>query len=437
MKVSFMIRKRYRSILTIGMITAMVLSGCGKKEVPMTVITPQNRIEIWAWDETFNVKAARIAAEAYQKKHPEVPIKITAKEKNEIMEDLNNNLEAKSYAGLPDIVLIEDYEVQEILSRYEGEFLEMDEYLDYSLYQDYKVELASREGKHYGVPFDSGAAVMFYRKDYLEAAGYTEKDMEHITWEEYMQIGKKVQEVTGVSMLTVQPDDLGLIRIMMQSGGSWYVKNEGEEAYISDNSILREAIHTYKKLVEQNLTVPVSGWDDFVAAFQEGKVATVVSGCWIASSIRDNQEQDGLWRVAPIPKMENIPDAVNASNIGGSSWYVIKNRNVSQLAANFLKETFGENREVIEEIARQTNLVTTRKDAKELAVYDTADSFFGNTNIFHIFLEATEKVPVVNYGMNTYEIENILETEFLDILKGEDMDRILEKVQVKAQSVVE
>ncbi len=64
-----------------------------------------------------------------------------------------------------------------------------------------------------------------------------------------------------MSMLTVQPDDLGLIRIMMQSGGSWYVENEGEEAYISDNSILREAIHTYKELVEQNLTVPVSGWD--------------------------------------------------------------------------------------------------------------------------------------------------------------------------------
>ncbi len=128
---------------------------------------------------------------------------------------------------------------------------------------------------------------------------------------------------------------------------------------------------------------------------------------------------------------------VNASNIGGSSWYIIKNKNESQLAANFLKETFGENRAVIEEIARQTNLVTTRKDAKELAVYDTTDRFFGNTNIFHIFLEATEKVPVVNYGMDTYEIENILETELIDILKGEDMDRILEKVQVKAQSVVE
>ena len=135
--------------------------------------------------------------------------------------------------------------------------------------------------------------------------------------------------------------------------------------------------------------------------------------------------------------MENIPDSVNASNIGGGSWYVIKNRMGSDLAANFLKETFGENKDVLNETARQTHLVTTRKDASELETYNTKDPFFGNTNIFDVFLDTTEKVPVVNYGRNTYEIENILEAEMQDILKGEDLDTVLEKVQVKAQSIVE
>lgn len=433
----FVKRRKYGSAIAIGMAFAMFLTGCGKKEIPMTAVTTKNRIEIWAWDETFNVRAAEIAAKEYQKNHPEIQIKIISKEKNEIMEDLNNNLAAKSYSSLPDIVLMEDYEAQEMLSRYEGEFLEMDAYLDYSLYQNYKVELASKEGIHYGLPFDSGAAVMFYRKDYLEKAGYTEKDMEDITWEKYMEIGKKVREATGVHMLTVQPDDLGLIRIMMQSGGAWYVTEEGKEAYIKNNEILKEAIRIYKRLIEQDLTEAVSGWDDFVAAFQENKVATVVSGCWIASSIRDNKEQEGLWRVTSIPKMENIPDSVNASNIGGGSWYVIKNSTESDLAANFLKETFGENKDVLNETARQTHLVTTRKDASELETYNTKDPFFGNANIFDVFLETTEKVPVVNYGRNTYEIENILEAEMQDILKGEDLDTVLEKVQVKAQSIVE
>lgn len=427
-------REKYMVFLT-GALILWGLAGC-KSEVPMTAVMPQNRLVIWAWDETFNVKAAKMAAEEYRRLHPDTEIEVVAKERIEIMEQLNNGFGAEVYTQLPDIVLMEDYEVQKMLSMYEDEFVVMDDYLDYGLYQDYKTELASKEGIHYGVPFDSGAAVMFYRKDYIEAAGYTEEDMQNMTWEEYRELGQRVKETSGVHMLTVQPDDLGLIRIMMQSGGSWYVTEDGDRADIITNASLQEAIHIYQNLVSEDLALTVDGWDGFTGAFQDGRVATVVSGCWIASTIKESQEQSGLWRTAAIPRMEGVSGAVNASNIGGGSWYVLKNRANSQAAAKFLKETFGENRDLINRVAKETALVTTRKDAGELDAYKEGDTFFGDTNIFETFLESTENVPVVNYGRNTYEIEDILEQELQNIMKRGDLGQALEKVQIKAQSIV-
>lgn len=426
--------------LAAGLLFLAGMTGYSGKKPPIewTMITPKSTsLEIWAWDETFNIKAADLAVKKYQEQNPYIEINVVTKEKNEILEKLTKDFSAGSYEELPDIVLVEDYDIQKLLSSYENEFLAMDEVLDYSQYQDYKSELVSKEGIHYGVPFDSGAAVMFYRKDYIEAAGYTEADMENITWEKYIEIGKKVKETAGVPMLTVQPDDLGIIRIMMQSGGSWYVDESGENVDMFHNVPLRGAVGIYEELLSENLTMTVKSWDDFTAAFKRGEVATVVSGCWIAPTIRQTQEQSGQWRVAQIPRMEDVPGAVNASNIGGSGWYVLNHKDNKEEAARFLKETFGEDKELINDLVKEINLISTRKDAAELPAYQTGDEFFGETNIFQVFLEATENVPVVNYGGNTYEIEGVLEEEMQTYIKEKDMDSSLQRAEMRAQIILE
>ena len=394
-------------------------------------------LEVWAWDNNFNVKAVMLAAEIYEEAHSDVEIRVISKEKNEIIQKLSNDLSAEVYEELPDIVLIEDYEIQNLLAAYEKEFRGLDDTIDYRKFQDYKTKLVAKDGIHYGVPFDSGVAVMFYRLDYLEQAGYTEADMQDITWSRYLEIGRQVKEKVGVNMLTVQPDDVGIIRIMMQSAGSWYVKEDGTTADIAENVPLQEALEIYRSLIECNLVCTVNGWEGFVQAFQSGKVATVVSGCWIAPTIRANQEQSGLWRVALIPRMENIPDAVNVSNIGGSSWYVLKNKEHGDEAAAFLKETFGEDRGFIDQLVKEIDLVSSRKDAGELPAYEKEDEYFGDSSILKVFANAAEEIPVVNYGSETYEIETILCREIQLILKGEEIEEGLEKVQLKAQATIQ
>ncbi|MDD3277309.1 MAG: ABC transporter substrate-binding protein [Lachnospiraceae bacterium] len=431
-------RAKTYAVLAVWIVLTLSLAGCATgKEIAWTQINSSDKeLLIWAWDENFNIKAANIAAKYYRQQHPDIKIQVVAEEKHDIIRELKNGFETEVYTELPDIVLIEDYEIQKLLTSYTKEFFAMDHFLDYDLYQEYKTALVSMNGIHYGVPFDSGAAVMFYRKDYVEAAGYTEADMQNITWEKYVEVARRVKEKVGVHMLTVQPDDLGIIRIMMQSGGSWYVDRSGKHADIIDNIPLRNGLEIYKQLINEDLVVSVEGWDGFTRAFTQGEVATVVSGCWIAPSIRENQDQAGLWRVAAIPRMEKVKESVNASNIGGGSWYVLKNKTNYEEAACFLKETFGENREFMNELVKEINLVSTRKDARQMPAYEETEEYFGATNIFDVFLETTENVPVVNCGVRTYEIEDILEEELQIIVKEDDFGESLRKVQIQAQAII-
>ena len=94
----------------------------------------------------------------------------------------------------------------------------------------YKVELATVDGKTYSLPFDSGVTGLFYRSDYLEEAGFKAADLQDITWDQLIEIGKAVKEKTGHPLLGVDFNDAGSIRIMLQSAGKWYFNADGYAA---------------------------------------------------------------------------------------------------------------------------------------------------------------------------------------------------------------
>ena len=279
---------------------------------------------IWAWDEAFNIKAAQDAKDMYLKANPDTEIDIVTMAQDDIVAKLNTSLSSASYEGLPDIVLIEDYKAQGYLTSYQEEFADLSDIVDPADFASYKTAVNQTGGKTYGVPFDSGVAATFYRTDYIEQAGYTQEDMQNLTWEKYMEIGKAVKEKCGVDMCTLDPSDIGQIRMMMQSAGAWYTGEDGKVT-IADNDALKDAIGVYKALVDSGCTKQVSDWDQFVGAFNNGEVASVVTGCWIAPSIQKAEDQSGKWAVAQFPKMEANDKSVNASSIGGAGWYVLKN----------------------------------------------------------------------------------------------------------------
>ena len=165
-------------------------------------------------------------------------------------------------------------------------------------------------------------------------------------------------------------------------------------------------------------------------------MATVPNGCWISPSIVNAEEQSGKWAVAAIPRLSENPDSVNASSVGGAGWYVLKNVGHEETAKKFLKETFASNVDLMDQLAKDINLVSTLKAASGAENYQQGVEFYGGQPIFQDFMKWTDQVPSVNYGENTYAIENLMTEALQAILAGADMDSTLQEYQVQAEAAV-
>ena len=408
----------------------MVLTGCTSKP---SEEKPTDKIVIWAWDESFNIAAANTAKKYYEGK---ADVEVVTMSQDDIVQKLNTSLSSNSVEGLPNIVLIEDYKIQGYLKSFPDAFADLNDIVDDSKFAEFKTAVTKKGGVNYGVPFDSGVVGLFYRTDLFEEAGYTHEDMVDITWEQYIEMGKKVFEATGVKALTLDPSDIGQIRIMLQTAGSWYVDGE-ENVTLEGNQVLKDALTIYKSMLDEDVAKIVSNWDEFTGAFNNGEVASVPTGSWIASSVRNGEGQEGKWGVVAVPRLGANSKSINRSNIGGSSWYVLDKVPGKAEAITFLGETFASSNELMNDLAAEINAVSTLKSAIDQPNYKKEDPFFSNQKVMEEFSEWTAEVPGVNYGYNTYLIEEILQTHVMDYINGKkDLDTILKDAQAEASSAI-
>ena len=432
---------RFKKLLSILLASTLTLGlvACGSSEDSgssgETATGGNDKITVWAWDESFNIVAANQAKEIYAKDNPDVDIEVVTMSQDDIVAKLNTSLSSGSYEGLPNVVLIEDYKIQGYLQAYQDEFADLSSVANASDFADYKTGVNIIDGKLYGIPFDSGVAATFYRVDLIEQAGYTKEDMQNLTWEKYIEIGKAVKEKTGVAMCTFDPSDIGQVRMMLQSAGAWYTGENGEVT-IAGNQELKDAIKIYKDLTEAGITKQVAEWDQFVGAFNNGEVASVVTGCWIAPSIKKAEDQSGKWAVAQFPKMASNSNSVNASSIGGAGWYVLKNVGNSETAVDFVGKTFASSTDLMNNLAKDINLVSTLNAAASCPNYNAGDEYFGGQEIFKDLAEWTAEVPSVNYGLHTYAIEDIMTEAMQSILQGADIDETLNTFQGQIEAAV-
>lgn len=427
-----------KKLYAVLLVSVLMLSACSSKSDEPNASGGEeagksNEITVWAWDPAFNIAALETAKEVYSATNPDVKVNVIEYAQADIIQKLNTGLNSGTTTGLPNIVLIEDYRAQGFLSAYPDAFHKLTGVINPDDFADYKLGPTSLNGVQYGVPFDSGVTGMYYRSDYLTEAGYTAKDMENITWDDYIEIGKAVKAKTGKNLVTLDPNDMSLIRMMIQSAGTWYVKEDGTTPYIVDNAPMKEAFTIYKKLMEADLVTANSDWSQFVAAFNKGDVATVPTGNWITPSVKAEASQSGKWAVAPFPTLPGNSDSVHASNLGGSSWYVM-NVPGTETAADFLGKTFGSNVEMYQKLLDNIGVIGTLKKASAGDAYAKADEFFSGQKIFADFAEWTKQIPNVNYGMHTYAIDDILVVEMQNYMNGKDIDSVLKDAQSQADS---
>jgi lactose/L-arabinose transport system substrate-binding protein len=412
--------------------SAAASAAASKSAASSAASSGKKTITVWAWDAKFNVAIMNDAAKRYEANHPDVTVNVVEMAKADVEQKLNTALASKTTEGLPDITLIEDYNAQKYIKSYPGAFSDLTSAIKSDDFAPYKTQIMTIDGKLYGVPFDSGVAGMFYRTDLLEQAGFKAEDLNNITWDRFIEIGKTVKEKTGKYMLGFQLSDGGLMRIMLQSAGSWYFNADGT-VNIAKNDVLKEAMETYKKINDSGIFKPTTSWDEWVGAINSGDAATITTGVWIVGSIKAAADQSGKWAVAPVPRLNNA-NSKNASNLGGSSWYVLDQSANRDAAIDFLKTMYDGDMDFYQNILINQGAMGTYLPAASGEAYAKADDFFGGTAIYKDLSAWVKDIPAVSYGAYTYEADAAVMAQIDAFCKGSvTVDKALSDAQAQVE----
>lgn len=376
----------------------------------------ETTITVWAWDDNYNIPIMNLAGEYYAKDHPNVKVEVVSLAKEDVYTKMQTAL-AGGGSGMPDIVLMEDYVSGKYLQAFKGSFADLTDRVDYSNFLAFKKDAVSCDGRQYGVPLDTGASVLFYRTDLLSQAGYTDADIQDCTWEKFIEIGEAVKETTGSYMIVeMAASKTTLLRSMMQSAGTWYFDANGEIS-IEGNKALEAGFALVKEMKDKGILYEAESTGDRAGALNDGTVAAIVNGPWMASTIKAAEDQSGLWKITNTPRFSNVDGAVNASNLGGSSWYVVESSANKDVAIDLLGSVYT-NTEYYNEIMLNQACVSGYQPALSGEAFETEDEYFGGQKIYQLFADTLAKVPGVNYGGYVAEANDAITIGLAEYMNG-------------------
>ena len=301
-------KKKFLSVLLAG---AMVLSlaACGNSGSGDTSSTKKeeggsseggNKLTVWAWDQTFNIKAMEMAGEQYAKDHEGFEIEVIETSSDDCQTKLTTCANAGDYSTMPDIVLMQDNSYQKFLKSYPDAFTDLTDCgINWDDFASLKQSYSMVDDKHYGVPYDNGVCAAFYRTDVLDEAGYKIEDLTDITWSEFIKIGEDVHKKTGKYLLTSESTGGDTIMLMIQSCGANFV-NENGEAFIVGNETAEKCIDLYTEMIEKDVVKLVNNWDEYIKTVTDGEAAGIVNGNWMNATLVGIEDQKGLWQITKI-----------------------------------------------------------------------------------------------------------------------------------------
>jgi lactose/L-arabinose transport system substrate-binding protein len=139
-------------------------------------------------------------------------------------------------------------------------------------------------------------------------------------------------------------------------------------------------------------------------------------------------DQSGKWAVTNTPRL-NVSGAKNSSSQGGSSWMIMSSSKNIDVAADFLNKTFAGSKELYETILPSSGAISTWLPAADSPAYNNGNPFFGGQKIYKDFVEYSNDIPRVKYGIYNYEARQEVGVAVADILNGTSVADALKKAE--------
>ncbi len=382
--------------LMIGILGACGGSSSASKDASKVNQSPdkiKGDITVWGWNVAAD--AMKQAIPAFNKKYPNVKVTVQDIGRLDVYKKLTVGLAANG-SGLPDVSLVEDDHMASYAKQFPNGFADLsklgfDKYAsDFAPSKVAAVKNAS--GDFIGMPWDAGPVLVYYRTDLYKKAGVDPSTIK--TWDDYIAAGKKIKAATGVGMMTVdKANDDGFFRTLLNEEGTYYFDKNGNIDLNSQAAV--KAMTVEKKLNDAGLLVDSNGWNGGIAAFKNGKIASIPSAVWYTGTMMDQApEQKGKWDVYPLPAF--TAGGNTAANLGGSDLTVL-NSSKNKAAAYAFAKFFTTDKQTQINSMKKDGLFPSLLSTYSDPVFTQPVPYYNNQPVFKEFSDVVKNIPAINY----------------------------------------
>lgn len=395
--------RRFSIILSIILISALGLAGsCASpggrgQQIPPDP-PPKVKLTVWIWESTRAPLEANIAE--FNREYPDIEIDFQTMKSSRLYQKLLVNANMKD--PFPDIVTVESSYLQQMVNN--RALLDMTGLV--SPYRgrmnEFKWADASKDGRLYAMPWDSGPVVMFYRRDLFRKAGLPSDPQEVAdtirTWHDFYNAAKSIKTAAGVDMILESKSSSSnrWFELMMWQRGIWYFDSQGNPTLHRPE--IKELARFIVKMTDEGYVYDAKRWSiEWFEAIRQGKVATLVGGSWLDGALSKwiAPEQFGLWGVAPMPKW-SLHDPYSAANDGGSNLAINANSRHPNEAWKFIEFMLGRESSQIRTLQNGAifpSLETTYSDP----VMNEPVAFFGGQPVRRLYVNAVKEIYPQGY----------------------------------------
>ena len=425
-------RKRTKKVcamlLAAAMTASLALTGCGGKKEKAK--DGEKTLTVWAWD--VALMQLEDAAAEYQKDHPDVKFEFEEMGTDQIYKKLSTSLATGN--GIADIIAIEGDVLVGYADKFPEGFLDVSDAVNKDDFLAGKLSEVTYKDKVHAFPWDAGPVGMFYRTDYFEQADVKPEDI--VTWDDLIAAGKKVEAACKtpsgdpVKMIPVDPKKSSLYSLIRGEYGIGVFDEDGKPQVDSEESLA--AMTLADKIYDSGVALNYNGWDEYEQTVVNESVACIPEAVWMIGTIKDKGPQtEGKWAVMDLPKADGAE--YSCSN-GGSDLTINAKTEFPEEAKDFCKFAMTDTKLQAAGFEKY-GLYPSYIPSYEEEIFQKGDAFFGEENIYNIFIENGQKVADIPISPNAMEASDSIGAAVSKIfLNGEDVEKVMKDLQKELES---
>lgn len=397
-------------VLSLSVLFALSLAACSDKDASSKGGSgDKEEITLNFW--TFGATGYEELVKEYEKKNPNIKIKVKTSETADHHDALFTALSAGS--GAPDIAMLEidQFDRFKVAQDRFNNLYDLgakdiqDQYLDWK----WKSGENNDGGFLFGLPTDIGPKALYYRIDLFEQAGLPTEPEEVAALinspKAFEEAGLKVKEKTGMPFV----DSIEMaFRAYLDAAETAYLTPDNE-LNLGEDSEVKKAYDYAVRLNDLGIVGKYEMWSpEWANAVNKGEFAAELGAGWLKGWMEGNApDAVGKWRVATLP-------TDFAANWGGSYIAVPSETKNAQAAYDFVEWLVSPENQL--KSFQSHGLFPSAQSVYDQAEFKTnADDFFGGQATAPVFAQAAQDIAGIPYkGEKYFPVHN----EILNALKN-------------------